>query len=215
MSLFGLIHFEHNIFVLGTAVFILALVKERGEAASRLAAHIDQLTGIANRGAFMERAEQILERCRREGAPASVMMFDLDRFKVVNDTHGHAVGDAVIKKFCEVTTTALRPKDVFGRIGGEEFAAVLPGSGIEAAYVRADRIRASFAENCHFVEEHQVNATVSGGVSVSMHGELTLSALLQSSDNALYQAKDAGRNCIKRAEQRAAEIVSSTVLRVA
>jgi diguanylate cyclase (GGDEF)-like protein len=61
------------------------------------------------------------------------MMFDLDRFKAINDTHGHAVGDAVIRKFCEVTAAALRPNDVFGRIGGEEFAVVLPGSSIEAA----------------------------------------------------------------------------------
>ena len=74
-----------------------------------------------------------MERYRRDGAPVSVMMFDLDRFKAVNDRHGHAVGDAVIRKFCEITTAAIRPNDVFGRIGGEEFAVVLPGSSIEAA----------------------------------------------------------------------------------
>ena len=88
-----------------------------------------------------------MERCRHECAPVSVMMFDLDRFKAVNDTHGHAVGDDVLRKFSEVLAKALRPNDVFGRIGGEEFAVVLPGSGIEAACVRAERIRASFAEN--------------------------------------------------------------------
>ena len=69
------------------------------------------------------------------------MMFDLDRFKTINDTHGHAAGDAVIRRFCENTIAALRPNDVFGRLGGEEFAVVLPGSGIEAAHVRAERIR--------------------------------------------------------------------------
>jgi GGDEF domain-containing protein len=133
MSLFGVVHFESIIFALGTAVFILALVKERNEATSRSAARIDPLTGIANRTAFMESAGRVVERCRRESAPVSVMMFDLDRFKAINDTHGHAVGDAVIRKFCEVTAAALRPNDVFGRIGGEEFAVVLPGSSIEAA----------------------------------------------------------------------------------
>jgi diguanylate cyclase (GGDEF)-like protein len=215
MSFFGFIHFENNIFVLGTAVFILALVKERSEAASRMAAHIDPLTGIANRSAFLERGERVVERCRREGAPVSVMMFDLDRFKVVNDTHGHAVGDAVIRKFCEVTAAALRPSDVFGRMGGEEFAVVLPGSGIEAACVRADRIRAAVAENCRFVGDHQVNTTVSCGVSMSVNDEQTLSMLLEYSDIALYSAKTEGRNRVKRADQPKPEGDLSTVLRVA
>jgi diguanylate cyclase (GGDEF)-like protein len=215
ISLFGFIHFENNIFVVATAVFILALVKERNEAASRLAAQTDPLTGIANRSAFMDRAERVVERCRRESAPVSVMMFDLDRFKTVNDTYGHAVGDAVIRKFCEVTAAALWPSDVFGRIGGEEFAVVLPGSSIEAAYVRAERIRVSFAENCRFVGDHQVNTTVSGGVSISVNGEQTLSMLLEYSDIALYRAKDEGRNRIKRADQPKLEGDLSTVLRVA
>jgi diguanylate cyclase (GGDEF)-like protein len=214
-SFFGLIHFEHNIYVLGTAVFILALVKERSEAASKMAAHIDPLTGIANRGAFMESAERVVERCRRESAPVSVMMFDLDQFKAVNDTHGHAVGDAVIRKFCEVTSAALRPNDVFGRIGGEEFAVVLPGSSIEAAYVRANRIRASFSENCRVIGDHQVNTTVSSGVSVTMNGEQTLSALLEYSDIALYRAKTQGRNCVITANLPKPEGSLSNVLRVA
>jgi hypothetical protein len=79
LSLFGLVHFESIIFSLGTAAFILVLVKERSEAASRMAANTDPLTGIANRAAFMVGAERVLERCRRDGAPAAVIMFDLDR----------------------------------------------------------------------------------------------------------------------------------------
>lgn len=215
ISLFGFIHFENNIFVLATAVFILALVKERSEAASRMAAQTDPLTGIANRSAFMDSAERVVERCRRDSAPVSVIMFDLDRFKTVNDTYGHAVGDAVIRKFCEVTAAALWPSDVFGRIGGEEFAVVLPGSSIEAAYVRAERIRASFAENCRFVGDHQVNTTVSGGVSISVNGEQTLSMLLEYSDIVLYRAKTEGRNRVKHADQPKLEGDLSTVLRVA
>ena len=130
-SLFGFIYFESIIFALGTSVFIYALVKERNEAAGRTAGAPTPLTGIANRAAFLESAGRVLERCRRDGAPVSAMMFDLDRFKAVNDRHGHAIGDAVIRKFCEIMTAALRPNDVFGRIGGEEFAVVLPGSSIE------------------------------------------------------------------------------------
>jgi diguanylate cyclase (GGDEF)-like protein len=215
LSLFGLVHFESIVFALGTAAFILVLVKERSEAASRLAANTDPLTGVANRAAFMAGAERVLERCRHDGAPAAVLMFDLDRFKAINDTHGHAVGDAVIQGFCGVVAAALRPNDVFGRMGGEEFAAVLPGSSIEAAGVRAERIRVAFAENCRSVGDRQVNATVSGGVSVSVKAEQPLSTLLQYADEALYRAKGGGRNRIRRADQPEPEGAPSTVIRLA
>ena len=215
MSLFGLIYFESVIFFVGTAVFLLSLVRERSEAASRAAANIDSLTGIASRSAFLERAERIIERCKCDNAPVSVVMFDLDRFKIVNDTYGHAVGDGVIKRFCEVTAGMLRPSDAFGRMGGEEFAAVMPGAGIEAAAVRADRIRASFATSCRFVKGYPVNATVSAGVAASDDAqECTLSALLESSDKALYCAKAAGRNRVERAHEGAGRGLAS-VIRVA
>jgi len=215
ISLFGLVHFESIIYALGSAVFILALVHERSEAVSRKVADIDALTGIANRGAFTKAAERILERCRRDSAPVAMMMFDLDRFKLVNDTYGHAVGDAVLRTFCEVVSAALRPTDVFGWIGGEEFAVALPGLSIETAYIRAERIRISFSDKGRFVEGRQINATVSGGVSVSGDAEYSLSALLEHSDDALYRAKAAGRNCIKRAEQADPSGGQSTVIRVA
>jgi len=199
-SLFGFIYFESIVFALGSSVFVLALVKERNEAAGRMAARIDPLTGIANRTGFLENAERVVERCRRDDSPVSVMMFDLDRFKTINDTHGHAVGDSVIRMFCDITAAALRPNDVFGRLGGEEFAVVLPGSGIEASYIRADRIRASFASHCSFVGEYRVDATVSCGLSVSSNTEQTLITLLEDADAALYSAKSTGRNRITRAD---------------
>lgn len=214
-SLFGFIYFESVIFALGTSVFILALVKERNEAAGMTAGRTDALTGIANRASFLESAGRVLERCRRDSAPVSVMMFDLDRFKAVNDGHGHAVGDAVIRKFCEIITAALRPHDVFGRMGGEEFAVVLPGSSIESAYVRAERMRVSFAASCRFARNRQVDATVSCGLSVSLHAEQTLTALLEEADTALYCAKSEGRNRVKRADQSKPEGGSATVIRVA
>jgi diguanylate cyclase (GGDEF)-like protein len=214
-SLFGFIYFESILFALGTSVFILALVKERNEAVGITAGRTDALTGIANRVSFLESAGRVLERCRLDSAPVSVMMFDLDRFKAVSDGHGHAVGDAVIRKFCETITAALRPNDVFGRMGGEEFAVVLPGSSIESAYIRADRMRASFAAGCRFAVNHQVDATVSCGVSVSLYSEQTLSALLEDADTALYCAKSEGRNRVKRADQSRPEGGLSTVIRVA
>jgi diguanylate cyclase (GGDEF)-like protein len=215
MSLFGIIHFENIIFTLGTAVFLVALVNERNEAASRMAARSDPLTGIANRAAFMESAVRVVERCQRESAPVSVMMCDLDRFKAINDTHGHAIGDAVICRFCEVITTVLRPNDVFGRIGGEEFAMVLPRSSVEAACARAERARASFAENCRFVGNRRVDATVSCGPTTSVNAEHTLSALLELADGALYRAKAEGRNRVKRADQPKPEGRISSIIRVA
>jgi diguanylate cyclase (GGDEF)-like protein len=142
-------------------------------------------------------------------------MFDLDRFKAINDRHGHATGDAVLRKFCEIAAGSLRPNDLLGRLGGEEFAAMLPGSSVEAAYARAERIRASFAENCRFVRDQQVNATVSGGVSLSMNADETLDVLLENSDAALYIAKTEGRNRIKRADQPRPEGTASNVFRVA
>jgi diguanylate cyclase (GGDEF)-like protein len=215
MSFFGVIHFESIIFAVGTAAFVLLLVKERSEAASHLAATVDSLTGIANRAAFMQAATAIMDRCRREDAPVSVIMFDLDKFKGINDTYGHATGDAVIQKFCAVAAAALRPIDAFGRLGGEEFAIVLASSSIESAFVRAERIRAAFEENCRIVGDKHVNATVSTGVSVSLNGDTAIGALLKLSDAALYAAKASGRNRVKRADQIDSKIGHSTLIRVA
>jgi diguanylate cyclase (GGDEF)-like protein len=215
LSLFGFIYFETIVFALGTAVFLIALLKERNEAASLAAARTDGLTGIANRAAFLEKAERALQRCRRDGAPIAVLMFDLDRFKRVNDQYGHAVGDAVLRAFCDVVTAALRPCDRFGRLGGEEFAVVMPGCGIEAAFARAERIRAAFVETCRFVGMHQVKATVSGGVAGSETSVDALEALLAHADAALYAAKGEGRNRIKRAHQEMAADNASNVCRVA
>jgi diguanylate cyclase (GGDEF)-like protein len=214
MSLFGFIHFENIVFNLGTAVFVLALVKERSEAASERTARIDSLTGIANRAAFMESATRILELCRRESTPVSVVICDLDRFKLINDTHGHAIGDAVIKKFSEISTGALWPNDVFGRIGGEEFGIILPRASIAMAQARAERIRVAFAEACCFVDGRQVNATVSCGLSVSANAKETLSELLKNADLALYRAKTEGRNRV-RADNPTPDGSERNVIRVA
>ena len=200
-SLFGFIYFESIIFALGTSVFILALVKERNEAVGMTAARIDPLTGILNRGGFMERAERVMERCRRNGSPVSVMMFDLDRFKAINDAHGHGAGDTVIRTFCEISAAALRPSDVFGRMGGEEFAVALPGSSIEAAQVRAERICLSFAASCRFVSGHRVEATVCCGISVSLNAEETLPHSSKRPIRRFTVPRQTGRNRVMRASE--------------
>ena len=215
LSPFGLIHFESNIFAIGTAVFVLALINERKHAASQAAAKIDGLTGIFNRAAFMESATRAVERCRRDEAPVSVVMFDLDFFKGINDTHGHPVGDGVIRKFCEVAAKTMRPQDLLGRMGGEEFAVAMPGSGAEAAHALAERIRTTFVDQCRFIGDREVAATASGGVSTSATADHSLSAMLEYADIALYRAKAAGRNRVERADQPEAQRRPSNVLRIA
>lgn len=215
LSLFGFIYFETIVYALGTAAFLIALFKERDEAATLAVARTDGLTGIANRAHFLDAAERALKRCSRDGAPAAVVMFDLDRFKTVNDRYGHATGDAVLRQFCETTSAVLRPQDLFGRIGGEEFALIMPGCGVEAAHARAERIRGLFAENCRFVGAHPVKATVSGGVAASETSGEPLEVLLENADAALYRAKGDGRNRIKRAQGETAAERGSNVFRVA
>ena len=215
MSLFGFIYFESIIFALGTSVFVFAMVRERSEAANVAAASKDSLTGIDNRAAFLANAERTLERCRRDHEPVSVIMFDLDHFKTVNDKYGHPVGDTVLKKFCDTAVAALRPTDLFGRMGGEEFAAILPAASIEVALLRAERIRLTFAGECHFLRGNRISATVSGGVSMSKEDDRTIDALLEEADAALYRAKAEGRNRIQRADEIHSDAATSDVPRVA
>ena len=214
-SLFGFIYFESVVFALGTAVFALALIKERNEAASLVAASTDGLTGVANRATLLDSAERAMQRCRRNGAPIAVVMFDLDRFKRINDLHGHAIGDAVLQKFCEIATAALRPHDLFGRLGGEEFAAVMPGCGLEAACARAERIRVAFVEASKFIRGRQVKASVSAGVSASEAADEMFDVLLEQADAALYAAKAEGRNRVKRAVNAVPAGEKSNIFRVA
>ena len=214
-TLFGFLYFEGIVYALGTAVFVFALIKERNEAAGLLAARTDPLTGIANRTAFLEIADSILERCRRNAVPVAVVMFDLDHFKSINDRYGHATGDDVIRNFCEVTRASLRPNDTFGRLGGEEFAAILSGCGIEAAFARAERIRVAFADVSRFARGRQVRATLSAGVASSATATETVDELLEHADAALYNAKSAGRNCVKRAASPGSQGQTSNVFRVA
>jgi len=215
MSLFGFIYFESIIFALGTSVFVFALVNERNEAATKAAANKDSLTGIANRASFLASAERTLQRCRHDRSPLSAIMFDLDHFKAINDKYGHAIGDAVLKQFCDIAAAALRQTDLFGRMGGEEFAVILPAASIEVALLRAERIRLTFADDCQFVRGNRVNATVSGGVSMNAEGSQTLDALLESADAALYRAKTEGRNRVIRAAESSPDTVMSDVPRVA
>ena len=193
MSWFGAIHFETLVFVIGTALFLVAMMKERGELRYADASLTDALTGLLNRRGFFSKAERILERSRREGAPAVVAVLDLDRFKSINDRFGHAMGDRVLQVFAEACNASLRPIDVVGRIGGEEFAVVLPGVATQAGYAMAERLRRNFAEAARQVGGEAVEATLCAGIAADT-GAGDIHEVLRRADRALYCAKSTGRN---------------------
>ena len=186
--------FEALLFTIAIAFILLAMAKERTEYRHRTAALIDPLTGIANRRAFLQDGEAQLKRQLTEPRPMAVMLLDLDNFKSINDRFGHAVGDRVLQLFADVGSNCMRRMDIFGRLGGEEFAAVLLDTTQERALTVAEQIRTSFAGTTCEVDGKSVVATVSIGLVISNDAVLDLSALLAQADHALYRAKDNGRN---------------------
>lgn len=195
---YGLIYFDTFLLTVGGAIFVVLLTRERAEHVQRAAARLDMLSGVANRRAFMDHAEASLADCLRKDAPLSLIFFDLDHFKSINDRHGHAAGDRVIQAFGTTARRFLRTEDTIGRIGGEEFAVVLPGLGPGTAFVIADRIRIAFAEDCGTMDDKPVDATASAGIATAVPSS-TLDTLIQAGDEALYRAKALGRNRVERA----------------
>ena len=161
----------------------------------RRQAHVDYLTGIYNRRHFMERAEQELSRAHRYAKPLSMLMLDIDHFKQINDRHGHKVGDTVLKAVADLSQATFRDVDIVGRLGGEEFAALLPETDQPAALEAAERLRATIANaRIPLPGAPPVSFSVSIGVSSMDSPEDNIDALLQRADKALYKAKDSGRN---------------------
>jgi diguanylate cyclase (GGDEF)-like protein len=180
--------------MLGTNIDITA-EKLLSEALARQA-HEDYLTGLNNRRYFMERAELELNRTKRFNNALSVLMMDIDFFKRINDRHGHKVGDAALIKLAEVSRQSLREIDLIGRVGGEEFAILLPQTGLELAVEVAERMRLALANTEVALLEGGValQFTVSIGVSCLSSTDDTLDMLLAQADKALYEAKNSGRN---------------------
>ena len=161
----------------------------------RRQAHVDYLTGIYNRRHFMERAEQELSRAHRYAKPLSMLMLDIDHFKLINDRYGHKVGDTVLKAVADLSQATFRDVDIVGRLGGEEFAALLPETDQPAALEAAERLRATIANaRIPLPGAPPVSFSVSIGVSSMDSPEDNIDALLQRADKALYKAKDSGRN---------------------
>jgi two-component system cell cycle response regulator len=160
--------------------------------ALEILARTDVLTGVLNRGAIVEELEREAERSAREGVPLGLGMLDIDHFKLVNDTYGHAAGDAVL---CEVVRRVLgvmRPYDSFGRFGGEEFLVLVPGSGERELKEVLERIRSVIGSAAIVVDGHELAVTVSLGGAT--RGRESADDLIARADDALYAAKEQGRD---------------------
>jgi diguanylate cyclase (GGDEF)-like protein len=189
--------FEALLFTIAIAFIFLAMAKERTEFRHRTAAMVDPLTGIANRRSFLHDAAEMTRRHAASGAPLAVLVMDLDHFKSINDRFGHAIGDRVLQVFAESTRETIRPTDLLGRLGGEEFAAVLGKVGRDEAVVLAQSIHQRFVEAAAYVDGYAVAATVSVGLVLSQNATLDMPELLAQADQALYHAKERGRNRVE------------------
>ncbi len=198
---FGVIALESLLYMIATAFIFLAMAKERMELEHKVAATTDPLTGIANRRAFLDSATRSLKQRSRAPQPVSALLFDLDRFKSINDRFGHAIGDRVLRAFTDIAVMELRSTDVLGRLGGEEFGAVLFGAEAGSAAATAERIRAGFEAIYARDGLAAQNVSVSVGVaSVPADEDVEIETLMSKADEALYVAKARGRNRVEVAD---------------
>lgn len=189
---------EVMLYIVGTAFIVLVLSKERSVRIHKNAASTDELTGLLNRRGFMAAARTIVERFEKKREPVTVLMFDLDHFKRINDRFGHTVGDHTLRLFAMIAGLNMRTSDVLGRLGGEEFVAILPGTVNDAA-VPAERVRLAFQAAAVTVADQPIAATVSIGAASGPPGT-DIAALIAAADQALYKAKEAGRNRLELAD---------------
>jgi diguanylate cyclase (GGDEF)-like protein len=178
------------------AANIAAIAIENKEAHEELEqqAYSDYLTGLTNRRAFIDKAQETLIRRNRYNEKLSLMMFDIDYFKHINDTYGHAIGDLVLQKIADVSRKTLRDVDIIGRIGGEEFAVLMPQTDMNEALNAAERLRMAFINSPVLLSENEnIHYTASFGV-VKVNDGTSIDTLLNQADNALYDAKKSGRN---------------------
>ena len=167
---------------------------KRSQLHFRSLSRLDGLTGICNRHHFISQAEIALEHARESQQELCIVLYDLDHFKAINDRHGHAMGDFVLRETAYRCSVHLHPHEVFGRFGGEEFSILLPASGPEAALRRAEQLRAAIAELSVGFGSGEFKVSASFGIATTGSAGYDLRQLLAHADAALYQAKAAGRN---------------------
>jgi diguanylate cyclase (GGDEF)-like protein len=193
----SVLSFEALLFTIAIAFILLAMAKERTEYRHRTAATVDPLTGIANRRSFLQDGNELMRRQAATPCPTGVLLLDLDHFKSINDRFGHAIGDRVLQVFADTAKAHLRSSDLIGRLGGEEFAALLCNVSREKAVALAERIRCAFAEAAGEVDGRPIAATVSIGVVLTQDATFDVPELLVQADQALYFAKERGRNRVE------------------
>ncbi|MHB8909949.1 MAG: GGDEF domain-containing protein [Syntrophales bacterium] len=167
---------------------------KRAQVELQRLATTDFLTGISNNRSFFAAAEREIQRARRYGHPLGVLMFDIDHFKRVNDTYGHAAGDQVLVAIAAACRNFLRDIDVFGRLGGEEFAVLLPETDLAGGRATAERLRSAIAEIGIEAGVTTLHVTISVGVSVLSPEDDRIEQVLKRADDAMYEAKRDGRN---------------------
>jgi diguanylate cyclase (GGDEF)-like protein len=173
--------------------------RKRMDAELLMLATTDFLTGLPNRREFMARLDDELARLQRNmDECAAVLMLDIDHFKHVNDRHGHAAGDAVLRHLAGLMRAGQRKIDKLGRVGGEEFAVLLPGASADAAAIYAERLRQNVADTPLEVDGQTIEVTVSIGIASILAGDTTADASMIRADKALYSAKESGRNRVVR-----------------
>lgn len=184
-----------------TSARLYELAEER-ERLYRHQASTDALTGVFNRRYFQEHGEAMISQFLR-GGPLSILMVDLDHFKRVNDSHGHAIGDLVLKQIAALCRKTLREEDIAARLGGEEFGVLLPGTGLNGAAGLAQRLcRAIAAERIPLPSGEDIQITASIGVATISDEIRSLEMLMAAGDAALYEAKSSGRNRVCRSQPR-------------
>jgi diguanylate cyclase (GGDEF)-like protein len=192
-------------FTYGTALVTLRaygyilLATARVQLRLKQTATVDDLTGLPNRRAFEEEMRRIAPRVRRDGISFGLAVMDIDHFKRINDTYGHAAGDAMLRHFAVAVRKVLRDTDFFARTGGEEFVLVVTDTSVAALRQAAERIRHALEEAPLALPSGTVSATISAGVAVSLAEEVDYQPVYSRADMALYRAKANGRNCIETA----------------
>jgi diguanylate cyclase (GGDEF)-like protein len=203
---------ESLLYSIAAAFILLEMAKERTERVHKEAALIDPLTGVYNRRAITEFAKQMLSREVRPTKPMAILMFDIDKFKSINDRFGHPVGDKVIRLLAATAKSTLRQTDVFGRLGGEEFAAFLGNTDEKGAVIAAERVRLAFVEAGLVVDGVEIGATVSIGVTFTTNYQSEVDGLLARADEALYEAKNSGRNRVMIRSEQNAQVPAATLV---
>jgi diguanylate cyclase (GGDEF)-like protein len=196
---FTLFAFGGLLFTVVMSFLLLNMTKERTELQHKINSLVDPLSGVANRRAFLNGSHQLFEQQESDGEPLAMLLFDLDRFKEINDRLGHAVGDRVLQTFAQSATATLGAEALFGRIGGEEFACLMPVGDLGEAFAVADRVRRNFADVAARFASGAFTPTVSVGVTLGQDPKIGIDVLLAIADRALYRAKAGGRNRVETA----------------